>query len=277
MNSQQHNQHIGYTVFGYPNWKSMKNAPIYTKLPYYVITDAIALAIDFTNSKNKNKLIREDNSTLYEKISPKKYEELKKNIKAINSKGSLSYKDLSSFFQIKGKHRTFNHQGFFYSYQPKSNESKRWEAGRDDILIPSIKIAFNTTEDIATLIAIIAYYTHLFGDLLKGETVSLGSIGNTLGMIDAFKTDLNTQVNKITNNKLFYLYQNFITEINNLNTVLKDIKIIAPLYYDYKLWPVMMMDIMGHHCPQIIKYLLGNTKITFNQVNCNYHWYAGIL
>ena len=164
-NSESHNNDIGQCIYGIDSWNEMKKQPNHVKYSFYIVSDAVAIAVDFRGGQNTN---------------TRKYNYLQENIWKTSSPFSLP--EISSFERIPGRvgdHRDYNHQGFYAEYSSSDYENadfkkRRWELGRDQLLIPAVASAFglNVSDPKAELIALFAYYTHMLGDVFEGVEAS---------------------------------------------------------------------------------------------------------
>ena len=128
--------------------------------------------------------------------SPKKnqhtYNQLRINTKRANSYADIEFSDLDSWKPLGGgTHRKYCHQGFF----PEDSYKERrevWEYRRDNILIPSIAIAFNIEKDspATVIISLIGYYIHMLGDLYEGERRYMGNINSYSKLLSSFSKEL---------------------------------------------------------------------------------------
>ena len=146
---------------------------------YYLLTDALVIAIDHSNPAHHKKL----------------FSELEKRL---NNSKTGSNVQLPSFYALKslgaGTHRYYNHQGFFFEEPDNEMRRERWLIGRDEILIPSTAVAFNlaVNDPKAELIACIAYYIHMIGDIQEGSLKSMHRLDNYRKLLCSFSNDLET-------------------------------------------------------------------------------------
>lgn len=146
---------------------------------YYLLTDALVIAIDHSNPAHHKKLFSE----LEKRLS---------NSKMGNNVHLPSFSALKSLGA--GTHRYYNHQGFFFEDPFNEMRKERWLIGRDEILIPSTAAAFNLTinDPKAGIIACIAYYIHMIGDIQEGSLKSMYQLGNYQKLLRKFSNDLET-------------------------------------------------------------------------------------
>lgn len=160
--SYSHGKDILYVLYGYTEERKLT---LEEKKAYHIINDAVAFAIDEQgNGKTKPS-----------------YDKFKQNVYETRLGAGISLPDYSEFISTGGgKHRAYNHQGFYWDYrdeEPKYLE--RWELGRDRILIPAVSAAFDIPigDYRAEALAIIFYYIHMVGDLYEGKNSSIGQLG----------------------------------------------------------------------------------------------------
>ncbi len=146
---------------------------------YYLLTDALVIAIDHSNPAHDKKI----------------FSELEKRLGNSKSGGDIQ---LPSFKSLKslgaGTHRYYNHQGFFFEDPFNEMRKERWLIGRDEILIPSTAAAFNLTvnDPKARIIACIAYYIHMIGDIQEGNLKSMNQLDNYRKLLCSFGDGLET-------------------------------------------------------------------------------------
>lgn len=150
-----------YDKDGFNNvFKGRSNISEDEKTEYYIVCNAVRFSIDYQG-------INLDRS----------YTDLKNDL---TKKGSPLPTKLPSLLEFDklggGAHRAYCHQGFYHQYNDDAKKQKRWELGRDKVLIPSIQAAFDIPENEkyrAEALSIIFYYIHLAGDLVEGEESSV--------------------------------------------------------------------------------------------------------
>lgn len=239
MNTDDHNRHIGHVLFGYPDYDSMEDQlenSRETLLAFYIISDAVCIAVDFSKRENNTR---------------KKYDELVKNLKEKNNGISVPIPGYNEFGSLgAGTHRRYNHQGFYYEYEDDPKKNERWKLGRDKLLIPSTRVAFGYEKDEkeVQLIACIAYYTHLFADMIKGETESLFPINEPIPLFHEFWKD----VTKIIDGSEINNYKEFLDlkkELKELNEIAKNSKARC---IEESL-PYIVLVGLAKRCPSLIK------------------------
>lgn len=169
-----HSNQICKVVFGFENNLDLYNK-VHTQPGGYKTIEAnnllgyaAAVSVDFTNNKSREIDYR-----------TKDYKNLETALL-----GAVKIPRPRELVIVNWNHREVCHQGFDYSY-PDQDYQARWDKGRE-LLIDIVSYAFGKPRPInpatAEFIAMIVYYTHLIGDLEKGETDSLENIGNFSSM-----------------------------------------------------------------------------------------------
>ena len=235
METREHNGHIGYTIFGYSSWEEMDKNVLdeHTLKAFYVVSDATYFAIDFSGKDN---------------ISEGRYAELKLNTEKLVTEYNTEfcsmpvYPDIKDFIKTGGgNHRAYNHQGFHHQYE-NAEMNQRWALGRDKILIPAVKVAFDTNDNfVYTFISLTLYYTHLFGDLLKGNAQQLNALSQPSEMLKSYIIDCESLNN-----------ENLSKLLENLKCILTHVETSEISSYQCAL-PVIVLDYLGHEVPGIIK------------------------
>ena len=235
MESREHNGHIGYTIFGYPEWKVMDNPNLNerTRLAFYVVSDATYFAIDYSGKED---------------INANKYDQLKINTESLVKKYNKEFLEIPNYSYIEsfiatggGNHRAYNHQGFKYEYNDEEKD-KRWSLGRDKVLIPAVKVAFDTDDEfLVTFVSLTLYYTHLFADLLKGNTSQLKDISDPIRMLKEYINYCEILHDDSLND--------FLQTLRDILAHAENSKISS---YQFSL-PITVLDYLGHNVPGIIK------------------------
>ena len=241
-NDNDHNTDIGAIIYKAPNWKEMKKKDQNTLLSYYILSDAAYFAIDYPVGR------RDD-----------VYPELQDNINRTRNKFVLPPLQILYFSTWGGKHRMYNHQGFYFNYeeaqktgklktdaQTASSRMNRWLIGRDQVLIPAAASAFGLAlnNPKSEIIALFAYYAHMIGDVFHGDTKDMSKIKSFRGLCAEFERECDfafSKGNTTKPNSLQYLYEELREKRENM-----DDSSLYPVYLDIK-------NIMGIYIPQIIQ------------------------
>ena len=144
---------------------------------YYLLTDALMIAIDHSNPAYDKKI----------------FSELERRLGISNTGTNVHLPRFDSLASLgAGTHRYYNHQGFFFEEQNNVKRRKRWLIGRDEILIPSGAAAFNlnVNDQKAVMIACIAYYIHMIGDIHEGSLRSMRQLENYERLLCDFSNSL---------------------------------------------------------------------------------------
>lgn len=233
-----HSNQICKVVFGFENSLELYNK-VHT-LPggektidaNNLLGSAAAVAIDFFNNKSRESDYR---STDYKKLET-------------GLLGAVKIPRPRELVIVAWKHREVCHQGFDYSYLNRESQA-RWDNGRQ-LLIDVVSYAFGKPRPInpatADFIAMIVYYTHLIGDLEKGETDSLMKIGN----YSAMRNELANQIN---------LYGILLPNPAHVSTLVKELRnlklpSIKPelLQANRTVYSMKIFDVLSEYIPQII-------------------------
>ena len=175
-----HNNQLIAALYGYEEgWTAMKIRPASTKVPYYLISDAAYIAIDYNGSAS----------------GAKKLTAINDNLKLLGKQplAEMEWDSLGG-----GKHRAYNHQGFYFEYTDDSVKARRWTQGRD-LLVKVVGAALGIDALRAEIVANEVYTTHMLGDLEEGSIRSIkqhGRLQTISGTIDDFADNLTKQNNK---------------------------------------------------------------------------------
>lgn len=161
-----HGNDILYVLYDYEDEDELEaKGTDKEKLAYFIVRDAVALAIDEQGIK---------------KVDTQKHlDDLKENLRKTKFGKNITLPSSSEFPSLgMGQHRAYNHQGFYYDYRDKNDPQKyfnRWMLGRDRVLIPAVSAAFDIPlgDYKAEALAIIFYYVHMAGDLCEGQESSV--------------------------------------------------------------------------------------------------------
>ena len=244
-----HSNQICNVVFGFANSEELHIATSKsiggskTDKANQLLGQAAAVAIDFINKMERDS-----------DIETKDYKKLESNIA-----GAVRLprpRELAIVTQV-GKHRQVCHQGFDYYYgNPEYNA--RWQKGRE-LLIDVAAYAFGNPRPInsatAEFIAMIVYYTHLIGDLEKGETDSLGGIGNYAGMKNELANQISIYGKRLQNPALV---TTLVSELRKLN--LPSTK-PEQLHEQRTVYSVQIFDVLSDYIPQIISNNVDSTYV----------------
>ena len=215
-----HNQDVCLALLGYSykqdfNKVTDKN----TRLIFNVIADALTLAVDYQAIKKTDV-----NNTTYSELEKQdaadddiintntrgseKYNDIKRNLMQLGQTNLSGYgipnlNAASGFFSLGvGKHRFYNHQGFYADengrYGDNEKRIQRWTAGKK-LLIGCIRAALSCTPQTAEVIAVIAYYAHMVGDLAEGAQSSMEQmkpIDTIQGLVTQLFLDLDKALKK---------------------------------------------------------------------------------
>lgn len=176
-----HSAQLGYVLFGYQSGAEINSKTNRkTTEAYELIRRAIAVAIDETNKGGKHS---------------SDYEYLRKELA-----GRMVVPKAEDFRITNKYHRQVCHQGFDYTYNNPASQT-RWQTGRR-FLINVVAVAFGNPRplnpSVAEFIAMIAYYTHLIGDLEEGETHSMKGRNSTIN-IGTYNGLISELITKISN------------------------------------------------------------------------------
>lgn len=164
--SEIHNNQVLSAIYGMDGWREMKHMPATTKVPYYILTDALYVAIDYNGTSNTNRL-----------------KEINKNLNAIGKEPipEMEWEHLGG-----GNHRAYNHQGLYYNYPDSVDnaaiKNQRLERGRN-FLISVISRTLDIDDDRSAIVALELYSIHLLGDLQEGKTDQIPSLSKELDML----------------------------------------------------------------------------------------------
>lgn len=248
----EHSNHLCYTIFGYIDDAAIQEAlnpdriPDYDKTEggrtlraYYIVKDAIAVAID-------NKGTSSNSYT--------------------NIKQRLSFTPSLSDLKVHAKkHREACHQGFDYKYKSSMKKSNwdrlnaRWlDVGRP-FLIKAMKNAFSTDENTSTFIAMVAYYTHLIGDLAQGETGSMLELADFSKMASELEAKIKYYGNKLKHAEKIMLLCN---EIKMVKATFVSGTVQDSAVRDY--YSKLLLDALAEYVPSVIYSNLENPAYKFN-------------
>lgn len=167
-----HNNQLISALYGINGWTEMKRMPDVTKVPYYLISDAAYVAIDYNGSSN----------------GASRLSSINRNLEALgyNPLPEMEWESLGG-----GKHRAYNHQGLYAEYDdPVKN--RRLEQGRR-ILFPVVEMALGLDSLRAEIVGNEIYSTHILGDLEEGSIGSIrqhGRLATISGVIDDLTANL---------------------------------------------------------------------------------------
>ena len=193
-NEFDHNTDIGAVLYGIGSWKEMAKQDTNTLLSYYIMSDACYFAVDYPVG-NRDYL----------------YQDLQNNINQTKHKFVLP--DIRTLYVSVwgGKHRIYNHQGFYFNYEEAQQSGnlkidmplatyreKRWMIGRDQVLIPAAASAFGLSKEDprAEVVALFAYYAHMLGDTFEGDTSEMQTIKDMRGLISELEREVNVVFNE---------------------------------------------------------------------------------
>ena len=232
-----HSEQLCHVLFGYQSAAELnaKTNP-QTKEAYELIRRAIAVAIDETNKGDKH-------STDYT------------NLRA-NLVGRVRIPEPAAFKITNKFHRQVCHQGFDYIYNNPTSQA-RWQTGRQ-LLINVVSEAFGKPRPLnpstAEFIAMISYYTHLIGDLEKGETHSMkGSnstvnIGTYSGMLSELITKIKVYGGKLPNKASI---DELVNELSKLRPLMPRVS-PTTLGEERTVYSTKIFNILSKYVPQII-------------------------
>lgn len=160
-----HGNDILYVLYGYQDENELESRGTdKEKMGYYIVRDALAFAIDEQGmGKTENE-----------------WRQLKEKVSKTEMGSKINLPSYSEFPSLGGgSHRAYNHQGFYFDYRDEEDKYlKRWELGRDKILIPCVSAAFDIPlgDYRAEALSIIFYYIHMLGDLYEGTDRSVSQL-----------------------------------------------------------------------------------------------------
>ena len=239
-----HSEQLCQVLFGYENGKALHDnvGDTESTKAFDLMRRAISVAIDET----------------YNKGTPSNdYKELRKKLA---EKGvSIPAAEL---FEINNLlHRQVCHQGFDHYYS-NSKYQNRWNVGRK-LLIDTARVAFSyqnqkPNEPIAVFIAMISYYTHILGDLEKGETVSMkgvasqGNIGSFSGFVNELSSKISFYGGQLSNQCSI---ATLVQELNKISIIMpsETASKLSGGNTQRKVLGLQIRNVLRNYIPQIIQ------------------------
>ena len=206
----KHSEQIGYVLFGYSSAAELNaSSNEQTKRAYELIRRAVAVAIDNKGIKN------DDYKNLGERLRGSSIR-----IPVISEEENKEEENKNELLITNKYHRQVCHQGFDYKYKNPESD-KRWNGVGRKFLIDVVREAFSykgsqPNDATATFIAMIAYYTHILGDLEEGETKSMSQngIGTFSGFSMQFAQKIDSYGKDLANQSSI---KNLVKELKKLN------------------------------------------------------------
>lgn len=226
LGTEGHSDDMAYIFYEYDSVSDLsKNAPADEKLSFEIMSSGVAFAIDEQGMGKSVALYR-------------KFEE---NISSTKQGKNYTLPAYSEFPSLGGgRHRAYNHQGYYWDYRDKYIDSdgksvstekvreasnydtnvatdgwtnkylERWIMGREKILKPAVASAFNLEVEDYRIepIAIMFYYAHMLGDLYEGARASINQMGDITTnyyLIMQMKSDLEDSLRSSSSEVYQYL------------------------------------------------------------------------
>ena len=269
-----HNQDVCLALLGYSYKQDFnKVTDKKTRLIFNVIADALTLAVDYqaikktdvngiTYSELEQQDAADDDIINTNTRGSEKYNDIKRNLMQLGQTNLSEYhipnlNAASGFFCLGvGNHRFYNHQGFYADeeglYEKNEKRIQRWTAGKK-LLIGCIGAALSCQSQTAEVIAVIAYYAHMVGDLAEGAQSSIKQM-EPINTIQGLLTQLFLNLNKALEKSSFADDSEIKSLVDNAREKLNG-----------KCTPDQVKWTFGACFPELIKKLLPHKDLQFCQ------------